>query len=385
MLKAVGSMRTIGRSTVAGMGIAALLFASGACGSDDTAPLGSGKCAPVGATQPCTGPGACAGGQVCGSDGTWGTCDCGGGTGGAGGDAGLGGSSGSTGGSPSGGASGTGGSGNAAGAGGGAAGGGATGGGGASGKCPTGPGPAMVNVGPFCIDTTEVTQAQYTDFLNAKGGDVSGQLAKECDWNTSFEPVGYPIGSLEVDITSCFENTYDPVAKANYPISCIDWCDAHTYCAWAGKRLCGAMGGGGTIVSPASPREPGTAEWVYACSNAGTSAWTFGTTPSDSVCHTHAQAALPKPVKSMPDCHGVGSPFDQVFDLVGNVAELADDCTPWNLNWNTPDKATCKTHGGDYRKYATDSECTDFNFDGMNRSDRRRWLGFRCCADVIEP
>ena len=32
MLKAVGSMRTIGRSTVAGMGIAALLFASGACG-----------------------------------------------------------------------------------------------------------------------------------------------------------------------------------------------------------------------------------------------------------------------------------------------------------------------------------------------------------------
>ena len=45
----------------------------------------------------------------------------------------------------------------------------------------------MVSVGSFCIDSTEVTERDYTLFLDAKKGDTSGQIAA-CSWNTSYNP-----------------------------------------------------------------------------------------------------------------------------------------------------------------------------------------------------
>ena len=44
----------------------------------------------------------------------------------------------------------------------------------------------MVDVGKFCIDSTEVTQAQYAEFLIAKGSDLTGQPA-DCFNNLNFD------------------------------------------------------------------------------------------------------------------------------------------------------------------------------------------------------
>lgn len=85
-------------------------------------------------------------------------------------------------------------------------------------------GPAPVDVGTYCVDSTEVTGRQYLEFLAAKAGDTSGQPV-DCSWNTTFEPAA--------DI--------DP---NEYPVAFVDWCDALAYCTWAGKRLCGKIGGG---------------------------------------------------------------------------------------------------------------------------------------------
>src|SRR5215472_5996844 len=52
--------------------------------------------------------------------------------------------------------------------------------------CPAGPGPAMVLTDTFCVDSTEVTNAQYAQFLSA-GWNVSNQPPR-CAWNTSFAP-----------------------------------------------------------------------------------------------------------------------------------------------------------------------------------------------------
>ena len=86
-------------------------------------------------------------------------------------------------------------------------------------------GPTLVPVanGLFFIDATEVTVAQYAEFLTAKAGDVSGQPQDVCGWNSTYEPAALP----------------DP---PNFPASNIDWCDARAYCEWAGKHLCRRVG-----------------------------------------------------------------------------------------------------------------------------------------------
>ena len=54
--------------------------------------------------------------------------------------------------------------------------------------CPGTAGPSMVRVpAGFCVDSTEVTSAQYDAFLTARGSDVSGQPAS-CTANTTFAP-----------------------------------------------------------------------------------------------------------------------------------------------------------------------------------------------------
>src|SRR5262249_6636582 len=108
-------------------------------------------------------------------------------------------------------------------------------------SCPSGRGPAMVlakslSGQTWCIDSTEGTQAQYAAFLADKAGDVSGQSA-ECQWNTSYVP-----------LSACSRfPSFDPVARKNKPVSGVDWCDALAFCKWAGKRLCGAIGDGGSV------------------------------------------------------------------------------------------------------------------------------------------
>jgi hypothetical protein len=93
--------------------------------------------------------------------------------------------------------------------------------------CPTAHGGmVIVDAGglSFCIDSTEVTNAEYDTFLSATdGGSVEagifdGGLADGCDSNLTFARI-----------------TADP---ATFPVDQVDWCDAYAFCKWAGKRLC---------------------------------------------------------------------------------------------------------------------------------------------------
>src|SRR5687768_8989519 len=48
----------------------------------------------------------------------------------------------------------------------------------------SGIGPPLIATATFCIDSTEVSQADYGSFLIAKTGDTSGQPTA-CGWNVS--------------------------------------------------------------------------------------------------------------------------------------------------------------------------------------------------------
>ena len=364
----------LGRTAAAAAALAAAVLA---CGSSEDS--GADTCN-QGDTRKCVGPGACDGGQSCNADGEWSDCLCGGGGAGGGGGSGAGGGgnagqgggggsgasggSGGTGGSSGGGTGGSSGAGATAGVGGGvggAAGGSGMGGGGSGGSsttCPGTAGPTMVDMGGWCIDSTEVTRAQYAAFLNAKNGDTSGQ-PEFCDSNTDYAPV-------QSGHQFCYW-PFDPVSSPNLPVVCVDWCDAAAYCEWAGKRLCGAINGGLADLSRLDATDPTKSQWAYACSQGGTTQYPYGDTFDPDAC----KSSNLYDVGTNSTCTGQAPPFSQVFSMNGNAEEWIDAIS---LPPFGPGSNSFVMGGGP----GPGLPCDDTTFKA--RDDVSRARGFRCCG-----
>ena len=211
----------------------------------------------------------------------------------------------------------------------------------------------------FCIDSTEVTVSQYQVFVDAKKGDMSGQITPDCDFNTTYEPRtedgGAPPRSAQGDI----------------PVGLVDWCDAYAYCKWANKRLCGRIGGG-----PAPFALPGDAtesQWMFACSAGGAHPYAYGATFDTNACNDGETYSDIAPVKKFPKCTGG---FPGLFDMSGNVEEWEDSCDG---------QGHCNTRGGSAwdERYTKDHKevfsCgVTFGDDWID--ERYEDVGFRCCS-----
>jgi formylglycine-generating enzyme len=314
-----------------------------------------------------SGAGGSGAGGTSGGGGTGGTGAAGGsggttGTAGAGGTAGRGGTSGRSGTGGAGGAGGSAGSSGTSGSGG-------SGGTGGVPSCPVGlPGPPMLLVtkpgGSYCIDQTEVTNAHYGAFLTAT---PSSQIA-DCSWNTSFAPA---------TSTNCAAPLpFDPVNRANYPVSCVDWCDAYAYCQTAGKRLCGALEGGGAVPL-ASAADASQSQWYRACSAAGTRRYPYGNQYQGSYCNgIDGTSPVTVAVSTLPLCQGG---YVGIYDMSGNVREWENACS------GSGQSGACAQRGGSYLDAddpppATTLECSSAATASRDRRDRL--LGFRCCLDL---
>jgi formylglycine-generating enzyme required for sulfatase activity len=216
----------------------------------------------------------------------------------------------------------------------------------------------LVEVDSFCIDSTEVTGAQYERFVTAKAGDTSGQVAG-CTDNTTYVPSGaWPIASDAL----------------NQPVTHVDWCDAHAFCSWAGKRLCGRIGG-----SP-NPFEAYADElrsqWYRVCSNGGRNAYPYGSTFVAGTCNGSADGCTATcafiDVATSTGCQGSGA-YAGVFDLSGNVMEWEDSC-------GTPDAGAevCRLRGGSiFARGESEMACDADSSD--TRLHTAPGIGFRCC------
>jgi len=241
------------------------------------------------------------------------------------------------------------------------------GGGGVAGKCGgcSGalPGPTMAAIDDWCIDSTEVTQAQYKAFLSAKAEDLSGQPTI-CGANSSYAPV------INGD---CPAGTYSPDTVGTYPIRCVDWCDASAYCKWAGKRLCGAIGGGPLKVGD----DPAKDQWYRACASAAKLKYPYGNAYVAGTCNTGG-ATTTVAVKSKSACTGAAPPLDSVFDMSGNVAEWIDSCGEIS-----PGVLRCPIRGGFYGSLDVDAQCAygaTLAFEEAPPTQGGPGIGFRCCA-----
>jgi hypothetical protein len=228
-------------------------------------------------------------------------------------------------------------------------------------------GPTMVEVPILghmvCVDSTEVTQAQYQQFLAEKSGKTGGQI-QACMWNTLFAPS-----------SMC---SFDPAGHGNFPVNGVDWCDATAFCSWAGKRLCGGATGGLIETDTLSYlARADVSEWTAACSQNGAQQYPYGTMPDDNACNTgeHMTSPVIVPVETMPKCNGG---FTGLFDMVGNVHEWENACAP--LNGAQPSESDlCWIRGGSYHDVG--ASCWSGWPLARDYVDTYCDMGFRCCGD----
>jgi formylglycine-generating enzyme required for sulfatase activity len=211
-------------------------------------------------------------------------------------------------------------------------------------------GPVGVRVEGTCIDSTEVTRGQYAVFL----AEVKPTTLQDsnCTWNDSFVPDVWPM----------------PTGTELYPVGGVDFCDATAFCHWAGKRLCGHVGGGAVYWRE---RDVASAnEWYLACSARATTRYPYGDIFGPTPCAVSGEV---QPVGSMPTCQGG---YAGVFDMIGNVWEWTDSC---DSEADDPSQTLCDRRGGATTVMPQDFACEDGEL--LRRSARQDDIGIRCCSD----
>lgn len=209
-------------------------------------------------------------------------------------------------------------------------------------------GPAMVEVpdAGFCIDSTEVTGAQYAEFLAATDGGAA---------DAGFLDASTLDGGLP---PFCKRDGFAPGGGTSFdagppalPVARVSWCDAFAYCQWAGKRLCTGK------VSSVD-----TGEWLRACTRDGTQK----VSPADgdaAACNLSVMASAPP--KTFAGCQGG---YNGIFDMIGNVEEWVGSCDGGS---------TCMTLGGNYTYTPQAVTCDTSISSGPNTSTVA--TGIRCC------
>ena len=225
----------------------------------------------------------------------------------------------------------------------------------------------------YCIDTTEVTRAQYAAWLGTSPA-VSGQL-DACTWNTSYAPD-----------TACMSGATCETDCDNHPQECVNWCDAAAFCAAAGKRLCGKIGGGSNAFNDSSSTSP-VGQWQNACTSGGKYAYTYGNewdgTQGFAMCADFTmKPGGTIPVGSVSTCTSPDLAYNGVFDLTGNVWEWEDSC-----DGATGQSDNCHIRGGTIANcaswrcdYPYNIELCGYTNDSFTRNEVDALTGFRCCS-----
>lgn len=221
--------------------------------------------------------------------------------------------------------------------------------------CGVHPGPPMRRIThplPYCIDVHEVSNEDYAAFLaDAKKPTLDSFCAHDTDR-------GVPITNA---------------ALAQRPATKIGWCDALSYCLWAGKRLCGKIGGGHG--SAATFTSPAVDQWSLVCRNGDPGQpYPWGPEFVDGMCN---QSGTVVDVNTSWACHGTRDDTAAVYDMVGNVAEWEDACDDYSPS-TPPGSRRCRVRGGSATTPGVG--CDHDRLLSMIEADEL--VGFRCCLDL---
>lgn len=225
--------------------------------------------------------------------------------------------------------------------------------------------------GDYCIDRTEVTSSQYKLFLDTQPD--ANAMGPPCDFKTTFVP--------RSSGNQCTPMHYSPGMLPNRPVACVDWCDAFAYCQWAGKHLCGKIGGGSFDFGQHT--DTNVSEWFYACSTGGTQVFPYGGSYEPLTCVGDDYDMQPGDggsdeaidVTAAANCQGG---FGGLFDMSGNVWEWENACETGGADQDQ----RCHDRGGSFWDTQTSLDCEDPGSSNHLRGYFNKNIGFRCCADA---
>jgi len=212
--------------------------------------------------------------------------------------------------------------------------------------------------GDYCIDATEVSNGEYLTFVLAQPDGGAPNQPSYCSWNTRLspsDPPNWPVPGLD-----------------SFPVASVDWCDAYAYCKWAGKRLCGRIGGG--PVADIRATDSTQSQWYLACAGDGNDLYPYGANYDASKCNgvEHMSPPVLIEVGLTKSCEGHAR---GLFDMSGNVYEWIDAC-----DGNTGSTDNCRMMGGGFNSPSYELACS---YRAVNTRDHvLPNLGFRCCTDL---
>ncbi|EDM73639.1 protein kinase, putative [Plesiocystis pacifica SIR-1] len=227
----------------------------------------------------------------------------------------------------------------------------------------------MVGGGDFLIDAHEVRVADYYDFLEDSANHPSA-LPALCD------------GKQSAFLPESWHSQLERNDAAETPVVGVDWCDAWAYCEWAGKHMCGLVGGEPATLEQAG--DPALNEWFRACTGDGTNfSYPYGNTHDQAACNGAGfdgdpDAGAVVSVASLPGCEGG---YGGLFDMSGNVWEWTNEC---GLDEDDEDDEDddgpvfkCRRRGGSYASSPDSLRCAGDNL--REPLLRTSTTGIRCC------
>jgi iron(II)-dependent oxidoreductase len=240
-----------------------------------------------------------------------------------------------------------------------------------------------VKLASFRIDRTEVTNAQFAEYLNAlplkpagtaAGGkatleNVPGPLAYLFLESVRPRPGSTIIGLDDLEARVGVRNgRFAPDSGyENHPVAEVSWAAAGAYCAWRGGRL------------------PTEAEWEAAARGLQGRPYPWGDAPltaeraviSGRAGETTAVGSVPK-----------GATPEGLLDMAGSLAEWTSTLYrpyPYRADDGREDQASAAervTRGGEYYYQPTADKLLSWQRTGFSRnpSGGHRHIGFRCAA-----